>query len=368
MKKNIKKAFITDWLDKYGGAERVVTAINEIYDFDYYFTYINNMKESDLLLTFAGKKINISESKYLTSFGPFFRYVMPLFPIVVKLFNRQERKKEDIDLVISSSWVISKGFRVGNEIHICYLQARNFKYVWEEHEQYFKGPLKLLSFLKKPLRNFDVSSAQNPNYLISNSIFVQNWVKNKYNRESHLIYPPVDVDDFFISATTEDYYITVGRLEAYKRFDLIIDAFNDNGKKLIVIGDGVQSKFLKSKSKSNIVYKGYLKKKEINVLLSKSKAFIYAGVEDFGIVLVEALASGTPVIGYKGGAIEEIVVDELDGVLYNQQTVQSLNEAIISFEAKWQTFDKLKIKERASRFSKARFQQEFKEFVDSKLT
>jgi glycosyltransferase involved in cell wall biosynthesis len=359
----IKTAFITDWLDKYGGAERVVTAINEIYEFDYYYAYVNMMTPEVQSKTFGNRHVNVITSKYMSLFKYKFRILMPFFPNIIRSFNKQTRENE-INLVISSSWTMSKGYRAGNELHICYLQSRNFKYVWEEADLYFKGPLKLVSFIKGYLQRFDVESARNPDYLISNSIFVKNWVKQKYHRDSVVIYPPVDVEDFYISNVIGDYYITVGRLEPYKRFDIVVKAFMENKKKLIVVGDGTQAKYLKSIAGSNIEFTGYLEKSRIVDLLSKSKGFVYAGVEDFGIVIVEAHASGIPVIVYKGGAANEIVTP-VNGLCYNVQSPQSLNSKLADFEKRLVNYDKIKIRESSERFSKERFKFEIKNYVES---
>lgn len=354
----MKKALITDWLDKYGGAERVVTAICEILDFDYYYAYFNVMKPETQKITFAHKDVQVISSNTFKYCKPFFRMLMPVFPAIVEQFNRETRKNK-VDLVISSSWVLSKGYRVGNEKHICYLQARNFKYVWEESHMYFKGIFKMLSFIKKPLQRFDVRKAQNPDILIANSIFVKNWVKEKYNRDAIVIYPPVDVEDFYLAEQKEDYYITVGRLEPYKRFDLVVEAFTRMGKKLKVVGDGLVLPELKKMAGDNIEFLGYKTKDEIKHLLSAAKGFVYAGVEDFGIAVVEALASGTPVIAFKGGAVEEIIEDGKAGVLYEQQTAASLVEAIENFESRSHLFDPSALRKSSFRFSKKRFQDEF---------
>ena len=285
---------------------------------------------------------------------------MPFFPVFVKRFNKQT-KNNKIDLVISSSWALSKSYRIGNEIHISYLQARNFKYVWEEADKYFRGPLKFLSFLKPLLQQFDLNGGSNPDYLIANSHFVKNWVKEKYGRDSVVIYPPVEVEDFYTSKEKEDYYITVGRLEPYKRFDIIVDAFAKNGKKLIVVGDGSEIKGLKRRATENIIFVGYKAKSEIKTLLSKAQAFVFAGVEDFGIALVEALASGTPVIAYKGGASEELIT-EGNGILYDEQSVDSLNESLDQFDLS--TYNELQIRASAMKFSKERFQEEFSALIN----
>jgi glycosyltransferase involved in cell wall biosynthesis len=357
-----KTAFITDWLDKYGGAERVVTAINEIYEFDYYYAYVNKMSPQVQKITFAGREVKIISSNIMSCFKYKFRVTMPIFPLIIKMFNKQTKNNE-IDLVISSSWTMSKGYRIGKEIHVCYLQSRNFKYVWDEADLYFKGPIKLLSFIKGYLQTFDLESAKIPDHLISNSLFVQNWVKEKYKRDSVVIYPPVDVEDFYISDGVGDYYITVGRLEPYKRFDIVIEAFTKNKKKLVVIGDGTELKNLKSIAGSNIEFTGYLEKVKIKEYLSKSKAFVFAGVEDFGIVIVEAHASGVPSIVFNGGAATEIV-NEVNGLCYEIQSAESLNEKIIDFENQYSHYNKNNIRESSLKFSKERFKCELKRYVE----
>lgn len=361
----MKKVFISDWFEKFGGAEKVVQAICEIYKFDHYFGYIDLMPAETKVKVF-GNNVYINQSRILRVFGKKFRFLMPFFPLIAKEFNIDSSKKFNSNVIISSSWIMSKGFNLHGGVHICYLQARNFKYVWDESDLYFKGVFKLLSFIKPYLQKFDIKSAQNPDFLISNSIFVQQWTKNRYNRDSIVIYPPVDVEDFYISNTMEDYYITVGRLEPYKRFDVVIDAFRKNKKKLIVIGDGSELKYLKSKSGSNITFLGFLDKNIIKDYLAKAKAFVYAGVEDFGIVIVEAHASGIPTIVFNGGASNEIVTKE-NGVLYNEQNFDSLNNSIELFEKEYEKFNKKKIRETSLKFSKNRFKVEFKQFVDSKI-
>lgn len=361
----MKKVFITDWLDKFGGAEKVVQAICEIYSFDTYYAYTDQMPDQTKRKLF-GKDVKIIFSPFLKMLGKHFRYAMPLFPFITKHFNKKMRKQE-ANLIISSSWVLSKSFKIPGAKHICYLQARNFKYVWDEADLYFTGIRKILSFTKGYLRRFDVEAAQNPDILISNSKFVQNWVKEHYNRDSLLVYPPVELDDFKPSSETADYYITVGRIEPYKRFDIIIEAFNKNGKKLIVIGSGSQLNYLKKIAKDNIHFPGFLPKDEFKNILNKAKGFVYAGIEDFGIAVVESLASGVPVIGYNGGAMPEIIENEKDGVLFDYQTPDSLNQAINYFETIPYSFNPSLLQKKAYRFSKKRFQEEIKAIINTNL-
>lgn len=359
----MKKALISDWFEKFGGAEKVVQAICEIYNFDQYFAYIDLMPLNVKQKVF-GNNIFVNESKILKLFGKRFRMLLPIFPFVVNDLNRKS-KNYRCDLIISSSWALSKGFKLKGAKHICYLQARNLKYVWDEADLYYTGILKLFSFTKYYLRKFDIKTAQNPDILISNSKFVQTWTKQHYNRDSIVVYPPVDVEDFTINEEKEDYYITIGRLEPYKRFDIIINAFNKSNKKLLVLGSGSQLEKLKQKANDNISFLGFKGKDEIKNLLSKAKAFVYSGVEDFGIVYVEALASGIPVIAYRGGAVPEIVEQGKDGILFHTQESDSLNEAIEQYEKTNEKFDAVTIKEKANRFSKKRFQTEFRQVVKS---
>lgn len=359
----MKKALISDWFDKFGGAEKVVQAICEVQEFDQYFAYIDLMP-AEVKEKVFGKNVPVKTGSILKRMGSRFRMLMPIFPMVVQELNSRS-ENEKCDLIISSSWALSKGFKIPGAKHICYLQARNFKYVWDEAHLYFTGPLKTLSFIKPYLRKFDIKSAQNPDLLISNSNFVREWTRQHYNRDSVVIYPPVEVEDFYISSTKEEeYYITIGRLEPYKRFDIIIDAFSRNGKKLLVLGSGSQSEKLKKKATSNIEFLGFKTKDEVKNLLSKAQAFVYAGVEDFGIVYAEALASGVPVIAYNGGAVPEIVSNMEDGILFNAQNPDAVNQAIASFETNKSNFIAETIKAKANRFSKKRFQAEFTELVN----
>lgn len=358
----MKKVLISDWFEKFGGAEKVVQAICEIYKFDQYYAYIDLMPPNIKEKVF-GSDVVVNQSRILKVFGKRFRMLMPFFPVIIREFNYANKKTQS-DLIISSSWTLSKGFKLNGAKHICYLQARNFKYVWDEADLYYSGILKLFGFTKYYLRKFDIRSAQNPDVLISNSEFVRKWTKEHYNRDSIVIYPPVDVEDFYVSNEKEDYYITVGRLEPYKRFDIIIEAFNLNGKNLIVVGSGSELKELKRKANININFVGFKQKTEVKDILTRARGFIYAGIEDFGIVYAESLASGVPVIAFNGGAVSEIVKNGKDGILYNSQNSDSLNVAITKYETEFKNFDPFEIKSRSARFSKKRFQQEFKDAVD----
>lgn len=365
----MKIALVHDWLDKYGGAERVVTCIDQMIEIDYYFTYADVMSDKDKLRMFNGRIPEIKTSQMMKRLGRYFRNALPFFPAVVKSFNKELKKHDSVDLIISSSWSLSKGVRLGSAKHICYLQARNLKYVWEEYDNYFKGSIgKALTPMRKGIQRFDIKMANNPDWLISNSIFVQKWVKKHYKLESTVIYPPVNVERFTLrTANISDasYYVTVGRLVPYKRMDIIIQAFVLNKKKLIVIGDGTDRLKLEeiAKKSPNISFTGFLSTEEIDKYIGNSKAFIFASLEDFGIAPVEAQACGTPVIAYGKGGSLETVVENKTGVFFYEQNAAAINDAINKFEKISTVFDIELIAQNSQKFSVQNFKKEFSNFI-----
>ena len=287
--------------------------------------------------------------------------------MILRFFTREIKIDRDIDLLISSSHAVAKSVHSPDCLHISYFQARNLKYIWEEQGLYFKGIKSIFKIFIPYLQKFDLEGATKPDYIIANSNFVQDWIRKTYKRDSEVIYPPVDVADFLLSLDRSDYYVTVGRLEQYKRFDIIVQAFSGTQKKLIVIGDGSQKNYLQSIASDNIEFTGFLPKVDIINYVSKAKAFIFAGVEDFGIAPVEAQACGTPVICLGQGGTKETVLDGITGVHFDSQTTEDLLEAIEYFEQNENKFEPTAIRKNALRFSKERFEKEIKEFVEEKF-
>ncbi|MGO4709802.1 glycosyltransferase [Chryseobacterium sp. 2TAF14] len=369
----MKLALIHDWFDKYGGAERVINSIDKCMPVDYYFAYADIMKKKDKLIMFNGKNPEIKTSYLLKFLGNKFRFALPFFPLVTKSFNSQNHKKYSVDLIISSSWCLSKGFRIGNETHICYMQARNFKYVWDEYDNYFKGPLRILCLpLRKYLQSFDKRMAQNPEYIIANSKYVQNWIEKNYNRKSEVIYPPVSIDKFSLRNTKiqdSDYYVTVGRLVQYKRFDLLIKAFIILNKKLIIIGDGSEKIKLEklAKGHNNIIFTGFLNSDEISNYISNARAFVFSSVEDFGIAPVEAQSCGTPVIAYGKGGVLETVIENKTGVFFKTQDVAAIVDAVREFEDIICNFDPRIIRTNAEKFNEKNFIENFSSFMKKNI-
>jgi len=356
-----KKILVIDWLDTYGGSEKVVKYLHELYDFDKVYTLVNVMSESSLNEIFAQKKIEIKTS-FLQSLGKHFRYGLPLFPMALKKINITEENA----LVISISHSVVKGIQYPKSSqHFSYLVARNLKYVWEEKPLYFRGFKKIFSFIIPSLRRYDIAMSERPTKIISVSNFVSDWATKKYNREITTINPPVSINDFEYQEEKKEFYVTVGRLEPYKRFDILIDVFNKNGKELIIIGDGTLKKELENKAHENIKFKGYLFPEKSKEYLKNAKAFVFCGKEDFGIALLEPQVCGTPVIAYGSGGALDSVIENKTGLFFENQTAESLSNKIIEFEKL--EFRNKDIREHAEKFSIENFKKEFKFYLDQEI-
>ncbi|WP_319558019.1 glycosyltransferase [Thiomicrorhabdus sp.] len=358
----MKILFVVDWLDKFAGAERVVASLVKEFPPDKVKTLVNIMSHDDLKKMFGEHQVEV-ESSGLQKMGRYFRYFFPFFYFFVKDLE----EKRHYELIISSSHAVAKGVKVPlGSLHISYFQARNMKYIWEEGGVYFKSLKHFLSPIFWYLKKLDVRAAQNPNYIISNSKFVQEWVKKTYGRDSKLIYPPVNTEAFSLGSHKGQYFVTIGRLAPYKRFDIVIKAFNQLGYPLKVIGDGSQRKGLELMSESNIEFLGYLETSEINQCLQDAKAFVYAGIEDFGIAPVEAQATGCPCICLDQAGTAETVIDGRTGILFKNQCAEELVAAVKMFLENESAFDYSEIQEHSGKFSEQRFLNEMKTYIDSR--
>lgn len=362
----MKKALIHDWYYINGGAEKVVKSLNTIYqDFDH-FALVDFLDENDRDEILNGAKVNTSFIQNLPTSKSNHRKFLQLFPYAVEQFDLS-----DYDLVISSSAAVSKGVLTNhNQLHICYCHSP-MRYAWDLYHHYLKdenfGYLKGIyaKYVLHKIRLWDRLNSDRVDEFVANSHYVRKRIKKIYRREATVIYPPVDVDEFEICELKEDYYFTASRMVPYKKIKLIVEAFNQMpDKKLIVAGDGPNFKEIKACANSNISFLGYIKHSELKHYLSKAKAFVFAAEEDFGIIPVEAQACGTPVIAYNKGGLTETVIHEKTGVLFNHQNSNSIIKAIQQFEKL--KFNPQDIRENAKRFSRPRFENEFKAFVNQK--
>jgi len=245
------------------------------------------------------------------------------------------------------------------------------RYIWDLYFPYLKdnrvesGMKSLLvRLIFHYLRMWDVESSNRVDYFTANSKNVANRIWKVYRREATVIYPPVDVDRFSPTEKKEDYFIVISRLVPYKKVDLIVETFNELKLPLVVIGEGEEMHKIKKIAESNIKILGWQNDNTVKEYLAKAQALIFPVEEDFGIVPVEAQASGTPVIAYARGGALETVVDGKTGILFGEQTVKSLKEAVLRFLNERDDFKKEDLINNAKKFSKDRFEEEFRGFVE----
>ena len=221
-------------------------------------------------------------------------------------------------------------------------------------------------FLHK-IRIWDLISTNRVDYFIANSRYIASRIKKIYGRASDVIYPPVDTDKFEAKENKDEFYLTVSRLVPYKKVDVIVEAFSQINRKLVLIGDGPDMDKIKSKAKKNIEILGYQSNETIKHMMQNAKAFIFAAKEDFGIAPVEAQACGTPVICYGNGGVRETVIDNVSGVYFYDQSVESLLGALDKFEHNVDKFDPSFIRRNSLRFSRKRFEEEIKTYIEHKF-
>ena len=353
-----KIAIVHDWLTNMGGAEQVVYNFHEIYkDAPIYTTFYtpdnldDKLKGLDVRTSFLqGKKPVYNHKKYF-----------PLMPLAFSRFNMK-----DYDIILSSSSSCAKGIKKRKDaIHVCYIHTP-MRYAYEFKHEYTDGmnPIKkfLVNILLFFIRIWDQKNTKRVDYFIANSTEVKNRVNKTYNRDAVVINPPVRTDEFNISDVDGDYYFVISRLVGYKRFDLAVQACSELGKKLVVIGDGPEREKLEAMAGPTVTFLGRQDDATVNKYMRECKALLFPGLEDFGIVPVEAQACGRPVICYGKGGVLDTVVDGKTGLYFNEQTVESLKETILKFEQ--MTFDKKEIRENALKFSEENFRKNIKEFVE----
>jgi len=216
------------------------------------------------------------------------------------------------------------------------------------------------------LRLWDWVSSSRVDYYIANSQNVANRIRKYYRREAPVIYPPVATTDFGQAGAIEDYYLAVGQLVPYKRFDLAVDAFNQLGRPLLIVGDGPEYSRLQRKAGKNIKLLRRTSDEKLKECLSGGRALIFPGEEDFGMIAVEAHACGRPVIALARGGALEIVIPELNGIFFAEETASSLAEAVVRFESIEAKFQPRIIQETARPFREARFEREIRNFIFEK--
>lgn len=360
----LKTTIIHEWLVNYAGSERVVESFTNIWPEADVFALVDFLNDEQRKIILKGKKATTSFIQKLPFAKKRHRNYLPLFPSAIERLDLS-----GYDIIVSSSHAVAKGFKKkDNQLHITYCHSP-MRYIWDQADQYLKGTKGLTAKLFiNYLRKWDLKSASNVDFFIANSHHIAEKIKRIYKREAEVIYPPVDIDKFEVGNKQEDYYLTASRMVPYKKLDLVVDAFNQMpDKKLVVIGSGPEKEKIKSVAASNIEIVGHQDTEKLKIYMQKAKAFVFAAEEDFGIIVVEAMACGTPVIAFNKGGAKESLINGITGILFDEQSFESIKNAVMQFENRKDSFDSLAIRKHSEKFSRMIFEENIKNFVNEKV-
>lgn len=367
--KNKKIAIVADWIKDWWWADKVLWDIMDVFPNAHIFSSVFYQFGNPI---YKDKTIFVSFLQKIPFLGKLHKFIPFLRPLAFESLDLTW-----YDIVISSSsaeskWIITKP----ETIHICYCHTPT-RYYWSHYFEYFNrlefGIFNGLAKWLMPkaihkLRMWDFCAAQRVDYFIANSENTQKRIAKYYRRKSEVIYPSITVVEFPFNDIKEDYYFYVGRVVPYKKFDLLIDAFNMNGKKLIIATSTKNKLFkeLKTRSNINIEWKIWLSNQQVREYMSKARATLFPPEEDFWIVPIESMACGTPVIAYAKWWSLETVRDKnpylnSTWIFFKEQTVESLNWAIDEFESR--DFDYSKIREYSYNFDISNFRKDLYNFV-----
>lgn len=354
------------WLSNRGG-EAVVGALAQLYPDADLFVHVCNeaLVRETLGARFRGRIVQSFIARLPGAQRHYQKY-LPLMPLASEQLDLSA-----YDLVLSSESGPAKGVLTRPDaLHICYCHSP-MRYVWDLYHDYRNGSGRLVRALFPPiahyLRLWDRASADGVDQFVANSAFVAARIRKIYRRDATVVHPPVDVGAFDPGCVRGDHYLVLGQLVRYKRADLAVQAFNELGLPLVVIGEGEQMAELQAMAGPNVRLLGRQPFDAIRAQLQTCRALVFPGVEDFGIVPVEAMAAGAPVIAYARGGALETVRDGVTGVLFHEQDVGALKAAVRRVEAGVQRFDAQAAHRHAMAFDRARFLREMAALIDSAL-
>ena len=382
--KNGNIALVHDWfIDKsLGGAEKVTQTLDDYLSKNFSTPDIFSLTENITTSTtniFKNRKINTSFIQKLPFGRSNIQKYLPLIPLAIEQIDLGK-----YDLIISSSHIAAKGVLTSpDQLHISYVHTP-MRYAWDQMNTYINNssfkkygleiPLRYILF---KLREWDYISGKRPDYLIANSTFTSRRISKYWGLESTIIHPPVETKRFNFINSRENFYLSVNRLVPNKRVDLLIKAFNKLGLPLIIVGDGPDKNFLKKIARENIKFYGNCSNQITENLLSKCRAFVYAGIEDFGIAPVEAMASGAPVIAYgRGGLLDTVNClsnpspNKIStGILFKKQSSQAIVDTINWVEDKriWKNFNAEDLNHFAQKFNPENFKLKIGKYIANKL-
>jgi glycosyltransferase involved in cell wall biosynthesis len=363
----MKVALIHDHLAQDGGAEKVLKVLAEMFPEAPIFTLL--YEPENVNKYFKGRRIETSIIQKLPGGVRHYQWYLVFMPLAVEFFDLH-----GYDVVISDTSSFAKGVITSPDtLHICYCHTPT-RYLWSDTHQYInelsynKWFKKIISLVLTRLRLWDFAASYRVDHFIANSYTVKRRIQKYYHRPSEVIYPPVETQSFQVATErpSEKYFLAGCRLAPYKRIDLVIAAFSQLGPeyRLKIFGDGVDMERLKGLAQGldNISFLGRVTEAEKSELYKHAEAFINPQEEDFGITVVEAMASGRPVIAYRQGGATETVIEGQTGLFFNEQTAESLAAVIRRFRS--DDFKPSVIRAHAEQFSVENFRAQITDFID----
>ena len=357
----MKIAIVHYWLLSMRGGEKVIEALCELFPQADLFTHVYDpdgmsdaIKAHNVRTTFIQK---------LPAAKKLYKKYLPLMPMAL-----EELDLRDYDLVISSEAGPAKGVITRpDSLHVCYCHSP-MRYIWDHYHIYRENAGMMtrlfMSTFSPSLRAWDVTTAARVDHFIANSGFVAKRIRKFYRREATVIHPPVAVERFSVANRPGEFYLCAGQLVRYKRIDLAVEAFSRTGRRLLVAGTGEEAASLKKRAAPNVEFLGRQSDTELQALMENCRALIFPGEEEFGIVPVEVMACGRPIIAYGAGGILETAVEGKTAVFFREQTVDALNAAVDQFEDRESRFNPRDIRARADLFTTSVFKQRFSAFIE----
>ena len=352
-------AFVVDALPAMGGGERTLFAALELFPQADVFTLIYN-KNAFRETPIANKEIITSYLDKLPFAQAHHRLLLPLMPSAIERFDLCK-----YDVIVSFSYAVAHGVHVNNGTrHVSYTYTP-MRYAWSDINLDGTHSHKnaMLNLVMDHFRTWDKAASSRVQEFAAISQGIAKRIQSAYQRKARVIYPPVEVERFHPNGQRGDYFVTLSRLVAHKRIDLVVEAFSQLNLPLKIIGDGPEKKRLQRRATPNIEFLGYQSDETVAQLVSQARGFVCAAEEDFGIAIVEAQAAGCPVITYKAGGALETVIDGVTGLFFEEQSVASLSDAIQRFNESGFCFHRGDMTDNAQRFSKQHFTKSFQEFI-----
>lgn len=359
-----KIALVFDWMTTPGGAEKVNFVLHKMFPDAPIFASVFNHEK---IKGFEKAAITTSFIQNLPFAKNHHQFYLGMMPYAYELFDLSE-----YDIVISSSHSCAKGIITKPEtLHICYCHSP-MRYAWDNWHSYireYKMPSLLKRFGKRrmhKIRMWDRLAAERVDYFIANSGLSKRRIQKYYNKHASVIYPMIKTSQYSIAPATKGYFLAVGRLIPYKKFDLIVETFNQIGLPLKIVGTGIAEKELRAQARGNIEFLGYVDDKTLRQLYSECEALIFPQVEDFGIIALEAMASGRPVIALAQGGALDTVIDGQTGILFDKQTPLHLKAAIERYQKEKRKFNPEVLRAHAETFDQSVFEKKLLTYIREK--